>query len=54
MLRDLKIDEFTATCHGRGLWKKRFSIRPAAACNAYSETAPMITLARGAAGEPRQ
>jgi peptidoglycan/xylan/chitin deacetylase (PgdA/CDA1 family) len=23
MLRDLTIDEFGATCHGRGLWKKR-------------------------------
>jgi hypothetical protein len=24
MLRDLTIEEFAATCHGRGLWKKRF------------------------------
>ena len=23
MLRDLTIEEFSATCHGRGLWKKR-------------------------------
>lgn len=25
MLRDLTIDEFSAVCHGRGLWKKRLS-----------------------------
>jgi hypothetical protein len=23
MLRDLTIEDFSATCHGRGLWKKR-------------------------------
>jgi hypothetical protein len=23
MLRDLTIEEFSATCQGRGLWKKR-------------------------------
>jgi peptidoglycan/xylan/chitin deacetylase (PgdA/CDA1 family) len=27
MLRDLTIDEFGATCHGRGLWKKRLRDR---------------------------
>jgi peptidoglycan/xylan/chitin deacetylase (PgdA/CDA1 family) len=24
MLRDLNLEEFSATCHGRGFWKKRF------------------------------
>jgi peptidoglycan/xylan/chitin deacetylase (PgdA/CDA1 family) len=27
MLRDLTIEEFSATCHGRGLWKKRLQHR---------------------------
>jgi len=54
MLRDLTIEEFSATCHGQGLWKKRLqhqarrSVQRALGNRAYDRLRAVLL------GEPRQ
>jgi peptidoglycan/xylan/chitin deacetylase (PgdA/CDA1 family) len=54
MLRDLTLDEFAATCRGRGLWKKRLhyearrSVQRALGNRAYDHLRSVLL------GEPRQ
>jgi peptidoglycan/xylan/chitin deacetylase (PgdA/CDA1 family) len=54
MLRDLTLDEFAGTCHGRGLWKKRLqyearrSAQRALGNRAYDQLRAVLL------GEPRQ
>ena len=54
MLRDLTIEEFSATCHGRGLWKKRLEHQARRAAQGVLGNRAYDRLRAVLLGEPRQ
>ena len=54
MLRDLTIEEFSATCHGRGLWKKRLQHRARRSAQRVLGNRAYECLRAVLLGEPRQ
>ena len=54
MLRDLTIEEFSDTCHGRGLWKKRFEHQARRAAQGVLGNRAYDRLRAVLLGEPRQ
>ena len=54
MLRDLTIEEFSDTCHGRGLWKKRLEHQARRAAQGVLGNRAYDRLRAVLLGEPRQ